>query len=86
MTGPARVIGALYVDLGEGREIRHGDRTGQVTYRRQPRARFECIRCRTVEGPVTGPEAVKRFVARIQQDHRATCPATAQQHRPGKAA
>jgi hypothetical protein len=76
VTGPARVIDALYVDLGEGREIRHGDRAGQIRWTRQPRARFECLRCHTTEGPVTGPHAVREFVARIRADHRATCPAT----------
>jgi hypothetical protein len=79
VTGPARVLGALFVDLGEGREIHHGDRAGQISYRRQPRARFECLRCHTTEGPVTGPHAVAAFVARIQTDHRATCPATTTQ-------
>ncbi|WP_228975011.1 hypothetical protein [Streptomyces sp. DH12] len=80
MTGPARVIDALYVDCGEGREIRHGDRAGQITWRRQPRARFECLRCHTVEGPVTGPLAVQRFAATIRTTHRATCPAAATHH------
>lgn len=60
---------ALTVDLGEGFEIKNGERAGQIKYTRQPRAKYECLRCRTLEGPVTGPEAVKRFAATVQAAH-----------------
>lgn len=60
---------ALTVDLGEGFEIKQGERAGQIKYTRQPRAKYECLRCNTLEGPVTGPEAVKRFTATIQAAH-----------------
>ena len=30
MTGPQCITGALFVDCGEGREIRHGDRAGEI--------------------------------------------------------
>lgn len=67
MTGQ-RVTGALFVDLGVARP--------DGTWTRPPRARYECVACHTTEGPVTGPYTVASFVARIQTDHRAACPAT----------
>lgn len=76
MTGQQRVLDALFVDLGEGREIKHGDRAGQITYTRQPRARFECVRCDYASEIVTGAAAVRDFVANEPTDHRAICPAT----------
>ena len=75
MTGRLTVADALFVDLGEGREIKHGDRRGQITYTRQPRARFECVRCGYASPTVTGPAAVRDFVANEPTDHRAVCPA-----------
>lgn len=60
------VTGALFVDLGQAR------RDG--TWLRPPRARYECLICRTTEGPVTGDKAVTRFVPTIRQIHRDTCP------------
>ncbi|GGW15836.1 hypothetical protein GCM10018980_51310 [Streptomyces capoamus] len=66
----ARVlVGGLFVDCGDGFENKNGDRAGQITYRRAPRARYECLRCQTVEGPVSGAAAVKRFVATIRTIH-----------------
>jgi hypothetical protein len=76
MTGRMEVRDALFVDLGEGREIKHGDRRGQITYTRQPRARFECVRCGYASPTVTGAPAVRDFVANEPTDHRAVCPAT----------
>ncbi|MEU4205615.1 hypothetical protein AB0F64_37585 [Streptomyces sp. NPDC026294] len=64
------VTGALFVDLGEGREDR---RTGHVRWSRPPRARYECLLCHATEGPVTGPHEVARFVATVRSSHRATC-------------
>lgn len=72
----ARIPGALFVDLGDGHEIRHGDRAGQIVYRRQPRARYECLICRTVEGPVEGPAAVAQFVATVRAAHFTRCTTT----------
>jgi hypothetical protein len=70
---------ALTVDCGEGFEIKHGERAGQIKYTRQPRAKYECLLCRTVEGPVTGPEAVKRFASTIRTAHICNAPARSQQ-------
>lgn len=66
------ITAALFIDCGQGREDKT---TGQITYSRPPRARYECLRCHTTEGPVTGARAVQAFVARIRTSHRATCPA-----------
>ncbi|MEU9865517.1 hypothetical protein AB0D99_32075 [Streptomyces sp. NPDC047971] len=74
MTGQ-RVTAALFIDCGEGREIRHGDRAGQIRYTRQPRARYECAACNYRSETVTGPDAVKAFVAHIRATHQAVCPA-----------
>lgn len=63
------VLGALFIDCGDGRETGQG----QFTYRRPPRARYECLLCQTSEGPVTGAEAVKRFVATIRAEHHDRC-------------
>ncbi|WP_030344854.1 hypothetical protein [Streptomyces sp. NRRL S-1022] len=70
------VVGGLFVDCGDGFENKNGDRVGQITYRRAPRARYECLRCQTVEGPVSGAAAVKRFAATIRTTH--TCPGAQQ--------
>ncbi|MFI2761348.1 hypothetical protein ACH5A3_21140 [Streptomyces echinatus] len=69
MTGQRTVTGGLFVDCGDGYEIKQGDRAGQIKYRGTPRARYECLRCNTVEGPVSGAAAVKRFVATIRDQH-----------------
>jgi len=68
-----RVSAVLFVDCGEGREIKRGDRAGQIRWDRLPRARYECLRCQTVETPTgRGPGDVARFVAAIRTSH--TCP------------
>ncbi|GAA4663042.1 hypothetical protein [Streptomyces youssoufiensis] len=54
-----RVTGALFVDFGD-RE-------------RPPRARYQCLRCRTVEGPVTGAPLVAEFVSSVRAVHAARC-------------
>ncbi|MCX5197191.1 hypothetical protein OOK31_25390 [Streptomyces sp. NBC_00249] len=72
----AHVVGGLFIDGGEGHEIKHGDRAGQIRWTSQPRARYECVACRWKSETVTGPAAVKAFVAHIRTTHRATCPAT----------
>jgi hypothetical protein len=75
MTGRQKVRDALFVDLGEGHEIKQGDRAGQIKYTRQPRARFECVRCGYASPTVTGAPQVRDFVANEPRDHRAVCPA-----------
>ncbi|MFI5525024.1 hypothetical protein [Streptomyces platensis] len=67
MTGcPLVIAGALYVDMGQ--QARGGDR-----WIKPPRARYECLLCRTVDGPVTGAEAVIRFNATAATDHKTRC-------------
>ncbi|MFF8901708.1 hypothetical protein ACF082_29985 [Streptomyces lydicus] len=69
MTGrPLVITGALYVDMGQ--QARGGDR-----WVRPPRARYECLLCRTVDGPVIGAEDVIAFVASAQTSHRDICTA-----------
>ncbi|MGW7239706.1 hypothetical protein [Streptomyces sp. NPDC054804] len=43
------------------------------------RARYECLLCRTTEGPVYGTDSVKSFVDTIRTNHRARCTASATQ-------
>ncbi|MEU2730071.1 hypothetical protein ABZ650_20380 [Streptomyces griseoviridis] len=74
-----RVSDALFIDCGTGYEHKTGDRAGQITYTRQPRARYECVRCGYASPVVTGPDDVKRFVATARTSHRATCPALTNQ-------
>lgn len=71
MSARQELRAALFIDCGDGRATG----TGQFTYRKQPRAKYECLRCRTTEGPVTGAAAVKDFVANIRARHAATCAA-----------
>ncbi|MFI5755654.1 hypothetical protein [Streptomyces sp. NPDC051569] len=75
MTARQVLNAQLVVDCGEGR----ASGRGSFTYTRPPRARYDCHRCGTREGPVTGPDAVIRFVAEIRSAHRDRC--TAQEHR-----
>lgn len=69
MTGQQQINSALFIDCGEGFEIKNGARAGQIKYTREPRARFECVRCRSVEGPVSGADRVKAFVASVRTRH-----------------
>ncbi|WP_416975618.1 hypothetical protein [Streptomyces sp. 4F14] len=64
-----RIDSVLFVDCGEGYEIRSGDRAGQIRWVEQPRARYECLHCQAVEGPVHGPLKVAKFVATIRDAH-----------------
>ncbi|MFH9248193.1 hypothetical protein ACH4LK_22525 [Streptomyces lydicus] len=67
MTGrPLVITGALYVDMGQ--QARGGER-----WVKPPRARYECLLCRAVEGPVTGPADVAEFVATIRATHPTRC-------------
>lgn len=79
MTTRQEVVGALFIDCGEGREIKHGDRAGRIRWTRMPSARFECLLCQTAETPVIRPAepvpaAVARFIAHIRTTHEAVCP------------
>lgn len=67
-----RITSVLVIDCGEGRS----DGNGRYRYTRQPTAHYDCHLCHTTEGPVTGPERVREFVARIRTDHPTYCPAT----------
>ncbi|WP_407553109.1 hypothetical protein QOM21_24010 [Streptomyces sp. Pv4-95] len=72
MTGrPLAITGALYVDMGQ--QARGGDR-----WIRPPRARYECLLCRTTEGPVTGTADVAQFVGTIRSTHHTECTANYQ--------
>ncbi|MFJ5675017.1 hypothetical protein [Streptomyces sp. NPDC093097] len=59
------VTGGLFVDMGQ--QARGG------RWIRPPRARYECLLCHTVEGPVTGANRVSAFVTVIRADHKARC-------------
>ncbi|MDJ0460636.1 hypothetical protein [Streptomyces sp. H27-C3] len=71
---------ALFIDCGDAYEIRDGDRAGRIVRKTQPRARYECLLCRTREGPVTGADRVREFVARIRTDHPTYCTANQGAH------
>lgn len=60
-----QITAALTVDLGIPRK--------GGSWARLPRAKYECLLCRTVEGPVHGADRVREFVARIRTDHPTYC-------------
>ncbi|THA82765.1 hypothetical protein [Streptomyces sp. A0592] len=74
-SGPRQVTSALFVDCGDGRETKHGDRAGQIRYTGQPRARYECLACGWQSETITGPTAIRRFLDHIRAAHKAACPA-----------
>ncbi|MFJ3097394.1 hypothetical protein [Streptomyces hydrogenans] len=81
MTGHQRVTSALFITCGEGREIKHGDRAGQIRWTEMPSARFECLLCQTAETPIVRlgepiPAAIARFIAHIRTTHQAVCTAS----------
>ncbi|MFF3622362.1 hypothetical protein [Streptomyces sp. NPDC002467] len=78
MTARPRVVGGLFIDAGEGREIKAGPRAGEIRWARPPRARYECLACRWASETVTGAEPVKAFVSHIRTTHRNTCTGTPQ--------
>ncbi|MEU8760694.1 hypothetical protein [Streptomyces sp. NPDC048659] len=55
------VTGALFVDFGQ--QLKNG------TWARPPRAKYECLVCRTTDGPVVGAAAVTAFVQTIRSKH-----------------
>ncbi|MFF2525930.1 hypothetical protein [Streptomyces liangshanensis] len=73
------ITGALFVDSGLVPDPNAED--GRLRRVRPPRAKYECLRCRTVEGPVHGADEVKRFAALIKDAHRANCANAPQEHR-----
>ncbi|MHA4776028.1 hypothetical protein L1085_016150 [Streptomyces sp. MSC1_001] len=80
MTTRQEVVAALFIDCGEGREIKHGARAGQIRWTQMPSARFECLLCQTAETPIVRPgepipAAVTRFIAHIRTTHQAVCTA-----------
>ncbi|WP_369778868.1 hypothetical protein [Streptomyces sp. R33] len=70
---PYRITSALLIDCGTGIEIKDGDRAGQIWWKANPRARYECVACQWRSEIVTGPIAVQTFVSHIRDTHRATC-------------
>ncbi|MFE6103219.1 hypothetical protein ACFVQ4_25125 [Streptomyces laurentii] len=69
MTAQQTITGALFIDCGQ--------QLKNLTWVRPPRAKYECLTCRTTEGPVVGEHAVKAFVATIRTTHQHTTHAQA---------
>ncbi|MFB6809451.1 hypothetical protein [Streptomyces sp. NPDC056387] len=74
-----QVTAALRIDCGTGIEIKDGDRAGQIWWKTEPRARYECVACQWRSEIVTGAAAVQRFTDHIRTTHQAVCPAAATQ-------
>jgi hypothetical protein len=64
MTGQQRITGALFIDCGQ--QLKNG------TWAQLPRAKYECLDCHTVDGPVVGATAVTAFVDTIRARHHQT--------------
>lgn len=71
MTGqsgrPLVVAAVLHVKFGEC------SRDGRWLI--QPTAKYECYRCGSTEGPVTGPGPVASFVEHVKRIHATRCAA-----------
>lgn len=68
MTAPTLWVAAeLDIKCGEM------DRSGDWVV--EPTARYDCHRCGTTEGPVTGLHPVRVFVEQVKAVHAARCPA-----------
>lgn len=63
MTG-VRIVGGLFIDCGQ--------QLKNLTWVREPRARYQCLDCHYASPVVTGAEAVARFVSTIRADHYAS--------------
>ncbi|MGW1463875.1 hypothetical protein ACWCPT_05905 [Streptomyces sp. NPDC002308] len=61
-----QITGALSVRFGK--QLRTG------RWVEQPAAKYECLLCRTTEGPVIGAARVAKFTQTIRHTHPATCP------------
>ncbi|MEV7491454.1 hypothetical protein AB0O08_11935 [Streptomyces anulatus] len=66
LPGGRQITGVLTVDLG--RQLKGG------TWAEHPKAKYECLACSSVEGPVVGAAAVTAFTQTIRITHPATCP------------
>lgn len=73
-----QITGALSVAFG--RQLPNG------TWAEHPRAKYECLACRTTEGPVVGAAAVKAFVPTIRATHKTNCHPTITNHQGAQAA
>ncbi|MFE3578758.1 hypothetical protein [Streptomyces vinaceus] len=74
-----QVTAALRIDAGTGIEIKEGGRAGQIWWKTDPRARYECVDCQWRSDIVTGADAVQAFTTHIRTTHQAVCPAAATQ-------
>ncbi|MFD5509156.1 hypothetical protein ACFWIB_15445 [Streptomyces sp. NPDC127051] len=74
-----QVTAALRIDFGTGFEIKDGDRAGQIWWKTDPHARYECVACQWRSDNVTGAAAVQNFTDHIRTTHQAVCPAAATQ-------
>ncbi|MYT24600.1 hypothetical protein GTW69_30705 [Streptomyces sp. SID7760] len=72
-----QVTAALRIDCGTGIEIKAGDRAGEIWWKTEPRARYECVVCGWRSEIVTGADAAKNFTDHIRTTHQAVCPAAA---------
>lgn len=70
MTAPTLWVAAV-LDIKCGEQ----DRLGWWVV--EPTARYDCHRCGTTEGPVTGARPVKAFVEHVKSVHAGRCPAQA---------
>ncbi|WP_097922069.1 hypothetical protein [Streptomyces sp. wa1063] len=75
LPGGRHITGVLTVALG--RQLKGG------TWAEHPKAKYECLACRTTEGPVVGAAAVTAFTQTIRITHPANCHPTAQRHHEG---
>ncbi|MFG2269095.1 hypothetical protein ACGFNY_04895 [Streptomyces chartreusis] len=73
-TAEAEVRDVIFVDLGEGYETKKGPRKGEIWWKRQPRARYECLPCQYASPVVHGVDEVRAFITDIRTRHRAICP------------
>lgn len=56
-------------------DIKCGEQARDGRWIVQPTARYDCHRCGTTEGPVTGLGPVKAFVEHVKRIHAGRCPA-----------
>jgi hypothetical protein len=72
LPGGRQITGVLTVALG--RQLKGG------TWAEHPKAKYECLLCRSVEGPVVGAAAVTAFTQTIRITHSTSChPSSANQ-------
>lgn len=66
LPGGRQITGVLTTTFG--RQLKGG------TWAEHPKAKYECLLCRTTEGPVVGAAAVTAFTQTIRINHPAICP------------